>query len=160
MLISERIQALPPEAKISLRRSFGKRIGEISMRDAISFYSIVPNDLTAREEENLFFVVTMYCYYQEQANRGLPFSDAISRYYGTCRDAGKRDLLALMDASYDLNGTFLTRMYSLIRKMCSEEIYVDASDLYSELKFWDAKSKQRKVKIAKKITGVEEGVEQ
>lgn len=156
MLDAHRIDALAEESRIALRRSFGKNIEDISLRNSIAFYSIAPQKMTIREEQNLFFSVTMYCHYREHAGEGKPFAAAVSEYYNHCSDSAKRDLESIIDSSYAVNGTFFQRLYSLVRKMESEAVYVDAEDMYRELQFWDSKARERKRRIAQSIVGAEE----
>ena len=55
-----------------------------------------------------------------------------------------------------ITGTFFHRMYSLIKRMESEGIYIDPKDLFYELQNWDSKARNRKKEIAQKIAHMEE----
>ena len=146
------IQKLSRQAKIGLKRSFGKNASDIRMQDAISFYAIAPNKMSQKEEQNLFFAITMYCNYEDVLDRSLPFNDAVAKYYKICSDSGKKSLESFVDSSYVLKGTFFPRLYSLIKQMESKGIYVEPNSVYQALTYWDAKSKARKKDIAQKIT--------
>ena len=156
MLDEQKINKLTESSKIGLRRAFGKSVEDISLKNSIAFYSVAPEGMTRREEQNLFFAVTLYCYYREKVTEGKPFTTAVSDYYSRCTESSKRDLESIMDSAYGISGTFFHRLYSLIKRMEAEGIYVNANDLFYELQYWDSKGKDRKKKIARNIVHVEE----
>ena len=159
MISTEKIKALPSSTKVELRRAFGKHCEDMKQSTAIAFYSIAPENMSLREMQNTFFTTTLYCHYGDKADNGIKFCDAVSEHYRKSTDSGKHELTFFLDAPYSVHGTFFSRLYSLIRRMEKEGIVVDAHDLYKELKYWDSRSKTRKIEIAKRINATKEETE-
>ena len=121
----------------------------------VAFYRSNPREFKSRRtEENAFFATTMRCCYEDEY--GTDFRKAVSDYYKECTDSGQSEVEHLMDAPYELHGTFFKRVTSLIRKMASKNVFVDAESMEKELNLWDIAKKNRKEDIAKMIIGIGE----
>lgn len=158
----EKIDHLSENERILFRKSFGKRLNDMSAVVLVKFYDILPVEIKESEEEKWVFTACVHCIIDSEDNNGVALDEAIWKYRtistseGSFTDSFEKRVIAIMDMKWDEQGMLLVKMAKLIKFLKTKGIAVDGKKLLTDILYWNYEDKRIQKRWAKTYNHYEE----
>lgn len=138
----ERLDKTTDRNKLALRRSAGKTLQNVDAAAILSFYQVLPPDVSPWEENRYFFAACVYCLIDAENENAVSIPKAMAQYYllKDTENIQKRFTDILDTAWDDTDGFMESKLLRLIQMLRSEGYYVDSTHLLRSLLSWNSDS--------------------
>ena len=142
-----KLEGFSVKEKLLFRRAFGRSLNEADAAALLKFYSILPKEIPAYDEEKWFFAACVHCLPKEYVENPLPLDQAIWEYKQiskreeTFTESFEKRVIVILDMRWDDSGMLLNRMSNMIRFLESKNFFIDGRGLLNDLLRWNREDK-------------------
>lgn len=150
-----RLNTLGTGERAALRREAGTMLSQADGKAVTIFYSCLPSNVNAWQEDRWFAVACMRCLWDAGEGTGTSIEQVISSLIRSdeLSESTKHRVELLLDTKWDADGYLLAKLVRLVKliRQRSGNTLIDFSSLLEDLLGWNADTQYVQRKWAKTI---------
>lgn len=142
----DRIEMLPDENQIALRRACGNMLNELDAYTLSVFYKCIPDFVEDIHLNKWLFATCIHCLWRDDGNQSrldrFSVEDALRAYReenkGNISDSFEKRIYTLLDTAWDEYGFMSDKYLKIVRMLKQKGYAVDGRRVLEDLLYWNS----------------------